>query len=215
MRRQHRRIPLKGDAVRVETIIETRAEIADLGMDGIGVKTPKRLMPGSPCMVTVGSNGSLMILRGTSVWERFAGWSISPHGHVDPLFSAGIHLDESHGNIMNSACGDTCNKTRTLRVHAPALTTLLSFTESLTVLNISYGGLLAESWNPMEPGTECSARLFLPDRPEPLKCMTKVTSCKPARNETEKKYHIGFEFFGMEPEQTERIKTFIRMLSAI
>ncbi len=215
MRRKHRRIPLKKDAIRVETVTETRAEISDLGMDGIGLKTSKRLMPGSRCMVTIGSNGSLMIVRGISVWERFAGWSISPRGHVDPLFSSGILLEEPRGNIMKKACGADSGKTRAVRVSAPALTALLSFTESLTLLNLSYGGLLAESWNPIESGTECSARLFLPDRPEPLKCMAKVTSCKAVRHETEKKYHIGFEFLDMEHEQTERIKTFVRIRSAI
>jgi|OpeIllAssembly_1097287.scaffolds.fasta_scaffold34902_4 hypothetical protein len=215
MRRKHKRIPLKGDTIRVETVTETPAEIADLGMDGIGIKTSKRLMPGSRCMVAIGSNGSLMIVRGISVWERFAGWSISPRGHVDPLFSAGIRLEESRWDIMTKACGGDCNKTRAVRVSARALTALLSFTESLTLLNLSYGGLLAESWNPMESGTECSARLFLPDRSEPVKCMAKVTSCKTVKHETEKKYHIGFEFLDLDREQTERIKTFIRIRSAI
>ena len=215
MRRKHRRIPLKGDAIRVETVTETCAEIADLGMNGIGIKTSKRLMPGSRCMVTIGSNGSLMIVRGVSVWERFAGWSISPWGHVDPLFSAGIRLEESRRDFMTKAGGGDCDKTRAVRVSARALTALLSFTESLILLNLSYGGLLAESWNPIDSGTECSARLFLPDRPEPVKCMAKVTSCKTAKHATEKKYHIGFEFLDLDPKQTDRIRTFVRIRSAI
>ncbi len=215
MRRKHRRISLKGDDIRVETITETRAEIADLGIDGIGIKASKRLKPGSRCMVTIGSNGSLMIVRGISVWERFAGWSVSPRGHVDPLFSAGIRLEESRGDFMTKTCGRDSGKTRAVRVAAPALTALLSFTESLTILNLSYGGLLAESWNPIASGTECTARLFLPDRPEPVKCMAKVTSCETIKHETQRKYHIGFEFLDMDPKQTERIKTFIRIRSAI
>ena len=215
MRRKHRRIPLKGDAIRVETVTETRAEIADLGMDGMGIKAPKRLKPGSRCMVTIGSNGSLMIVRGISVWERFSGWSVSPRGHLDPLFSAGIRLEESRGDLIKKTCGSDSGKSRAVRVSAPSLTALLSFTESLTLLNLSYGGLLAESWNPIEAGTECSARLFLPDRPEPVKCMAKVTSCETVRLEEEKKYHVGFEFLDMDPEQIKRIRTFIRIRSAI
>ncbi len=215
MRRKHKRISLKGDAIRVETITETHAEIADLGMNGIGIKASKRLIPGSKCMVTIGSNGSLMIVRGISVWERFAGWSITPRGHRDPLYSAGIQFEESRGDLMKKTCGSESGKTRAVRVSAPALSALLSFTESLTLLNLSYGGLLAESWNPIASGTECTARLFLPDQAEPVKCMTKVTSCKTVLHGTERKYHIGFEFIDITPEQAERIKSFIRVRSAI
>jgi hypothetical protein len=215
MRRKHKRIPLKGDAIRVETITETCAEIADLGLDGIGIKTSKRLMPGSRCMVTISRNGSIMIVRGISVWERFAGWSISPRGHIYPLFSAGIRLEESRRDIMSKTCGEEYDKTRAVRVSPRTLTALLSFTESLTLLNLSFGGLLAESWNPIESGTECSARLFLPDHSEPVKCMARVTSCRTAMHATEKKYHIGFEFLDLDPKQTDRIRTFVRTRSAI
>ena len=215
MRRKFKRISLKGDSVRAETVTETKAQIADLSMEGIGIKSPKRLVPGSNCMVTIGNNGSLMVLRGTTVWERFSGWSMGPRGHVDPLFSAGIHLDESHGALMTKACGGDCDKTRTVRIQAPNMNILLSFAEALTVLNISFGGLLAESWNPMEEGTESDTRIFLPDRPDPLKCLVRVTSCKTIKQEAEKKYHIGFEFVGLDAEQTERLRSFIRIRSAI
>lgn len=215
MRRRFKRISLKGDSVRAETVTETKAQIADLSMGGIGIKSPKRLVPGSNCMVTIGNNGSLMVLRGTTVWERFSGWSMGQRGHADPLFSAGIHLDESRSDLMAKACGGDCDKTRTLRVQAPNMNILLSFAETLTVLNISFGGLLAESWNPMDVGTESDTRIFLPDRPEPLKCLVRVTSCKTVKHETEKKYHIGFEFVNLDAEQAERIKTFIRIRSAI
>jgi hypothetical protein len=156
-----------------------------------------------------------MVLKGKTVWERFSGWSMGPRGHADPLFSAGIHLDESRSDLMAKACDGDCDKGRTLRVQAPNMNILLSFAESLTILNISFGGLLAESWNPMEEGKESDTRIFLPDRPEPLKCLVRVTSCKTVKHEAEKKYHIGFEFIDLDTEQTERIKTFISIRSTI
>jgi c-di-GMP-binding flagellar brake protein YcgR len=215
MRRKYRRIPLKGDEIRAETVTETSAQVADLSMGGLGVKAAKRLMPGRPCMITMGANGSLMILRGTTVWERFAGWSVTPRGHKDPLYSAGIRLEESRRDMMSQALGAECDRTRAVRVQAPDLKVLLSFTESLTVLNLSFGGLLAESWNPMEPGTESSTRIFLPDLPEPVKCLARVTSCEPVKSGAGKKYHIGFEFVDMDPAQTERLRTFVIIRSAI
>jgi len=215
MRRRYKRISLKGVHIRAETVEETTAQLADLSNEGIGVKSPRRLTPGCPCMISIGTNGSLMILRGTTVWERFAGWSMDPRGHAGPLFSAGIRLDEPRSDVMTKTCGCGADKTRALRVYAPDIKILLSFTESLTVLNISYGGLLAESWNPMEPRTEHDTRLFLPDRPEPLKCLVRAASCQSVKHEGERKYHIGFEFIDLNNEQTERIKSFIRVRSAI
>jgi hypothetical protein len=116
---------------------------------------------------------------------------------------------------MARACGGDCDKTRALRVQTPNMNILLSFAEALTVLNISFGGLLAESWNPMTEGTETDTRIFLPDRPDPLKCLVRVSSCTAFKHETEKKYHIGFEFVGLDAEQTERLRTFISIRSAI
>ena len=215
MRRKHSRIPLKGEAIRAETVSEISAQVADLSMDGLGVKTSKRLMPGRPCMITIGANGSVMILRGTTVWERFAGWSVSPRRHRDPLYSAGIRLEEPRRDMVSRALGGESDRTRAVRVYAPDLKVLLSFTEALAVLNLSYGGLLAESWNPMEPGTESSTRIFLPDLPEPVKCLARVTSCEPVKTEAGRKYHIGFEFVDMDPAQTERLKSFIILRSSI
>ncbi|NJD54863.1 MAG: PilZ domain-containing protein [Nitrospirae bacterium] len=215
MRRRYKRISMKGIHVRVETVSETKAELSDLSNEGIGLKSPMRLTPGCPCMVSIGTNGSLMILRGTTVWERFAGWSMGPRGQAGPLFSAGIRLDEPHNNIMSTACVAGNGRTRPVRIYAPDMKILLSFTESLTVLNISYGGLLAESWNPLEPGTENDTRLFLPDRPEPFKCLMRVTSCQSVKHDGDRKYHIGFEFVDLDREQAERIRAFIRVRSAV
>jgi len=92
MRRKHKRVPIRKAEARAETVIEAQAQVSDLSMLGIGVKTPKRLKSGSTCLVSINSNDSLMILRGTAVWERFAGWSVKPGGQADPLFSAGIRL---------------------------------------------------------------------------------------------------------------------------
>jgi len=215
-RRQYKRIPLKGDEIRVEVMTETSAQVTDLSKTGIGVKVSMRLRPGSPCTVRIGSNGSLMVLQGTSLWERFAGWSANPRGQVDTLFFAGIRLDDERQDLMTLACGEEYESTRTVRVKASDMTARLSYAESLTAINLSYKGLLAESWNTMEPGSERIARIFLPDNPnKPVKCMIRVTSCKPVKHESEKKYHLGFEFVTMDDEQAERLKTFILMLSAL
>ncbi len=215
MRRQHKRIPIRKRDVRLEAVAETTARVSDLSMDGVGISANRRLMPGTPCMLTIGANGSAVILRGTAVWERFSGWSLIRPGQADPLFAAGIRLAEPRKDIMSRACGADCSTTRALRVYSPDLTVLLSFTERLTVLNLSYGGLLAESWNPMDIGSEHATRLFLPDDSEPVRCMLRVTSCEALRQETDRKYHIGFEFTGLDHEQTERVKKFVLFLSAV
>jgi len=92
---------------------------------------------------------------------------------------------------------------------------LLSYAESLRVMTLGCGGLFAESLNPLEPGTERILRLFLPDSQEPIKCMARVTSCSAVKSESEKKYHIGFEFVAMDDAQADRLNGFILMLSAI
>jgi hypothetical protein len=214
-RRQYKRILLKGDEIRVEIMTETSAQVTDLSKLGIGVKASMRLRPGSPCTVTIGSNGSLVVLQGTLLWERFGGWSANPRGQVDTLFFAGIRLDDERHDLMIRACGGECDSARTVRVKASGMTARLSYAESLAAINLSYKGLLAESLNTMESGTERIARLFLPDSPEPIKCITRVTSCKPVKYGSEKKYHIGFEFVTMDEAQAERLKTFILLLSAI
>ena len=211
MRRQDKRIPLRGDEIRVEMMTETTAQMTDLSSHGIRVKTSKRLRPGSPCTVTLGRNGSLLVLQGKSVWEKFAGWAATPGGKVDALFFSGIRLDDEHQDLMELACDGS----NAVRVKASDMTVRLSNTESLTVLNLSYGGVLTIALNPLEPGTERIIRLFLPDSSDPIKCMTRVTSCKPVRHESEKLYNIGFEFIAMDDAQAERLKIFTLMLSAI
>lgn len=214
-RRQHKRIPLKGDKIRVEIMTETKAKVSDLSNLGIGVKAPKRLRPGSPCTVTIRRNGSLMILQGTALWERSAGWSVKQGGNVDAIFSAGIRFDEAPADLMARACGGECDSERAVRVRPSGLTVLLSYAESLNVIKLSYGGLLAESLNPMKYGDENSVRLFLPGSPEPIKCMGRVTSCEPVKHELEKKYYVGLEFVAMDDAQAEQLKAYILMRSAI
>jgi len=215
MRRKHKRVPIRKAEARAETVIEAQAQVSDLSMLGIGVKTPKRLQSGSTCLVSINSNDSLMILRGTAVWERFAGWSVKPGGQADPLFSAGIRFDDPHQTLMEQVGGEVCNAARAARINTSGLTVLLSFAESLTIINLSYGGLLAESWNPMETGAECSIRIFLPSSHEPIRCVAKVASCDSVKGKSEKTYHIGFEFISMDEAPSERLREFIRMRSAI
>ena len=215
MRRQYKRIPLRGDEIRVEMMTETSAQLTDLGKHGIGLKAPKRLKLGNPCTVTVGNNGSPVILHGTSVWERFAGWVANPRGQADAFFFAGIRFDDERRDLMTRVCGDNCDDVRTVRINASATTVRLSYAEAFKVLNLSCGGLFAESLNPLKPGTEIILRIFLPDNQEPIKCIAKGTSCRPVKSEPEKKYHIGFEFTAMDDAQADRLKGFILMLSAL
>ena len=215
MRRQYKRIPLRGDEVRVEMMIETSAQLIDLGRHGIGLKAPKRLRPGSPCTVTVGNNGSPVTLNGTSVWERFAGWVANARGQADAFFFAGIRLDDERQDLLTRVCGDNFDDVRTVRMNASDTTVRLSYAEAFTVLTLSCGGLFAESLNPLETGTERILRIFLSDNQEPIKCIAKGTSCRPVKSESEKKYHIGFEFIAMDDAQAERLKGFILMLSGI
>jgi hypothetical protein len=163
----------------------------------------------------ISNNGSLLVLQGKSVWEKFAGWAARPGGQVDDLFYSGIRLDDEHQDLMTWACEGAGDCGKTVRVKASDMTVRLSNTESLKVLNLSNGGVLAEALNPLEPGVERIIRLFLPDSSDPVKCMTRVTSCKSVLHESEKLYHVGFEFIAMDDFQTERLKVFILRLSAI
>lgn len=214
MRRQYKRIPVEGDEIRLEIMTEIRARVSDLGMLGMGVKLPKRLRPGSTCTVRIGSNGSFVFLQGTLVWEQFSGLEVNPHGEVDSLFSAGIRLIDAPGDFMKRAGGEDSGSLRAIRVKTSDLTVLLSYPESLTILTISYGGLLAESWNPMVLDTENIARLFMPDSTEPVKCVVRVTTCKPVKHGTEKKYHVGFQFVAMDDARAELIRAFVRKRSS-
>lgn len=215
MRRQYKRIPLRGDEIRVEMMTETSAQLTDLGRHGIGLKAPKRLRPGSPCTVTIGNNGSPLILNGTSVWERFAGWVANPRGQADAFFFAGIRFNDEHQDLMTRVCGDNCDDVRTIRMIVSDTTVLLSYAEAFTALTLSCGGLFAESLNPQEPGIERILRIFLSDNQVPINCIAKGTSCRPVKDDSEKKYHIGFEFLAMADVQAERLKGFILMRSAI
>ena len=71
MRRQYKRIPCKGDEIRVEIVTEIEGQVSDLSRQGIGVKAPKRVMPGTHCTVNISTDGSAVSLSGTSVWERY------------------------------------------------------------------------------------------------------------------------------------------------
>jgi Tfp pilus assembly protein PilZ len=215
MRRQYKRIPCKGDEIRVEVVTEIEAQVSDVSRQGIGVKAPKRITPGTPCTVTIGTDGSLVNLRGTSVWERFAGYSINPHGDFDSLFSAGIRLEEAPENLMTRICAGDLAGAEAVRVKPSNLNVVLIYTESLTVINLSYGGLLAESWNSWEYGADIIARLFLPDCPKPIKCLGRVTSCQPVNHGPEKKYHVGFELVSMDDEHARLLKAFVQMRSVV
>lgn len=216
MRRQYKRIPCKSDEIRVEIVTEIEAQVSDVSRQGIGVKAPKRVIAGTPCTVTIGTDGSLVSLRGTSVWERFAGYSINSRGDVDSLFSAGIRLEEAPESLMTHICpGRGFVGAEAVRVKPTSLNVFLIYTESLPVINLSYGGLLAESWNSWEYGTDIIARLFLPDCPKPIKCLGRVTSCQPVNHGAEKKYHVGFELVAMDEEHTRQLKAFIQMRSVM
>ncbi|MDH4231058.1 MAG: PilZ domain-containing protein [Nitrospirota bacterium] len=215
MRRQYKRIPCKGDGIRVEIVTETEAQVSDISRQGIGVKAPKRVMPGTPCTVTIGTDGSLVSLRGKSVWERFAGYSINSHGDFDGLFSAGIRLEEAPEDLMTSICSGGCAGAEAVRVKPSRMNVFLIYTESLPVINLSYGGLLTESWNSWEYGTEIIARLFLPDSHGPVKCLGRVTSCQQVNHGAEKKYHVGFEIIAMDDGHARLLRAFIQMRSVM
>ncbi|RPI37336.1 MAG: hypothetical protein EHM54_03415 [Nitrospiraceae bacterium] len=215
MRRQYRRVSCRDDEIRVEIANETKAQVSDLSRCGIGLKASKRVRPGTPCMVTIGSNGSLMSLQGTSLWERFAGWSINPVGNADAFFSAGIRFEEAREDLMTRFFSGGAEDAGAIRIKVSDLTVLLSYAESLKVINLCYGGVLAESWNPWEYGTESIVRLFLPGTLEPIKCVGRVASCRPVRHESERKYHVGFELAAMDEEHAGQFKAFVQMRSVI
>jgi len=215
MRRQYKRIPCKDAEIRVEIVTEVEAQVSDVSRQGIGVKAPKRVIPGTPCSITIGTDGSLASLRGTSVWERFAGHSINPHGDFDSLFSVGIRLEEAPENLMTRICTGDLAGAEAVRVKPSSLNVLLIYTESLAVINLSYGGLLAESWNSWEYGADIIARLVLPDYPKPIKCLGRVASCQPVSHGAEKKYHVGFELVAMDDEHARLLKAFVQMRSVI
>lgn len=215
MRRQYRRVSCRDDKIRVEIAKEIKARVSDLSRRGIGLKAPARVSPGTPCTVTIGSNGSLLMLQGTSLWERFAEWSVNPGGNVDALFSSGIRFEEAHEDLMTRFFSGGSDDAGAVRVKVSDLTVLLSYAESLKVINLCYGGVLAESWNPWEYGTESIVRLFLPDMIEPIKCVGRVASCRPVRHESERKYHVGFELAAMDEEHAGQFKSFVQMRSVI
>jgi len=215
MRRQYKRITLKSDKVRAVMMTETTAQVADLSSSGIRVKAARRLRPGSPCTVTVADKSSFLVLRGTLVWEKFAGWAAKPGGQTDALFFSGIQFDNDHQDLMTRTCGGASGNSKAVRVKASNIAVQLGNAETLAIINLSYGGVLAEALNPLEPGTESIIRLFLPGSAEPVKCMTRVASCKPVLRESGKLYHIGFEFIAMDDSQAERLKNFTLMLSAV
>ena len=215
MRRQYKRISCTGDKIRVEIAKEIKARVSDLSRRGIGLKAPARVSPGTPCTVTIGSNGSLMMLRGTSLWERFAEWSVNPCGNVDALFSAGIRFEEAREDLMTRFLSGGADDAGAVRVKVSDLTVLLSYAESLKVINLCYGGVLAESWNPWEYGTESIVRLFLPGALEPIKCVGRVASCRPVRHEAARKYRVGLELVAMDEEHAGQLKAFIQMRSVI
>ena len=100
-RRQHKRYKVLTRGMKGEMISAKNVELIDISINGISLKTDKRLSPGSSYILKLKYEDKIISLKSTVAWSVLSELGKNPDGDSIPLYTAGMEFTSIPKEMIN------------------------------------------------------------------------------------------------------------------
>lgn len=196
-------------------------EIMNMSMGGVALRADHRLNIGGEYSLKLQLQDRSVQIKGIVVWSVLTGFRKGSSQENTPEYSAGLRFKD----VMTSALSDLISfidenklvnehRLTGMRFHVniPGGKATLDFPQSFKVKLISQGGMLIETERDMDLEGTCPMEIW-PSGENPIHFVGRVASHLEVLDETPPHYELGIEFVAINPEDAERLKSYVASLA--
>jgi Tfp pilus assembly protein PilZ len=197
-----------------------KAEIIDISLGGVALRTDRKLNIGKECLITLGYHGTRSSVKGIVVRSELSGIEETAGGESVTVYSVGFYFKEESADKIKGFL-DAIEESK--KVEVPAVPhwrhryvrfcittpgeTVLSFPAQFSVKEISQIGVIIQTEQPMKLDSVLLMELSI-NACDPVSFMGRVVSCRTTQDKNRGSHDIGVEF----SELTDRDKMLLLQL---
>jgi len=100
-RRRYKRYKVDVMEMNGKVLLAKSLKILDISIDGICLKTEKRLNVGGEYTLKMEGKGKVLTVKGTVAWASLSGNSVDSYGNIIPVYKAGMKFVDISKEKMN------------------------------------------------------------------------------------------------------------------
>jgi c-di-GMP-binding flagellar brake protein YcgR len=213
------------------SVFAKAARILDMSVGGVLVNTGIKLNKGKKCILRVREEGSVLDLESVVVWSSLYENPEASGSDLVPPYKTGLKFTdisratakkitrfiESHAQaidrqeVQTKLSGYRMNVR--VQIQAPEKIMLI-FHEGFRIKNLSLGGMLTESNEPLDVGETLLLKI-LRSRTNTINVLGKVTSCIEVKEHESQHYDIGIAFIKMSRKDKELLRELMCLLETM
>ena len=231
-RRRYKRYKVDIMEMNGKVLLAKSLKILDISIDGICLKTEKRLDVGGEYTLKMEGKGKVLTVKGTVAWALLSGNSVDSYGNIIPVYKAGMKFvdvsKEKMNEIVNFIEEHKRDIDKLVDLYSPSGRRLyvriciqdpenavLNYQGSYKVKSISLGGMLIESEHPLEIESKFPMEIKTLTENSYIKFLGRVASCLLIKNKDIEHYDIGIEFIEMSEKDGEILVELIRVIDTV
>jgi c-di-GMP-binding flagellar brake protein YcgR len=230
-RRQYQRVTADILDMHGKRVFAKAVRILDMSVGGVLLNIHTKLNTGKKCILRTTEKEKVLNLESIVVWSSPDESAIAGGGDSAPAYKTGlrfinmskkkmleiINFIESHSQavdkrvVKNNLCGYRMN----VRVHIQdPEKTMLIFHEGFRIKNLSLGGMLIESEDPLHTGDTVTMKIIRSETTS-IHVIGKVASCIMVKENDRDHYDMGIAFLKMTEKDRELLRELICLLETM
>jgi hypothetical protein len=231
-RRRYKRYKVDIMEMSSKVVLAKSLKIVDISIDGICLKTEKRLDVGGEYTLKMEGKGKVLTVKGTVAWALLSGNWVDSYGNIVPEYKAGMKFvdvsKEKINEIVNFMEEHKRDIDKLVDLYSPSGRRLyvrisiedpekavLNYQGSYKVKSISLGGMLIESEHSMEIESKFPMEIRTLTENSYIKFLGRVASCLLTKNKNIEFYDVGIEFVEMSEKDREILVELIRVIDTV
>lgn len=227
-RRRHKRFSVGIREIGGKMVLAEYVKILNISIGGVAFKADRRLNMGHEYTLKILGKGKELTVKGIVVRSLLSESVGDARGNVVPIYTAGMKFtdvtDEKLRDVaafIENHLGDidkqvdlfsSSGRRLYVRVRMENLEkSILKFSESYRVKDISLGGMRIESEYSLEIESTLPLELVLGED-KAFRFSGRVVSCNQVRDKDPEQYEVGIEFLDMSEEEKTELTEFLNSL---
>lgn len=228
-RRRYKRYKTDVMEMSGKVVLAKSLKILDIGIDGICLKTEKRLNIGSEYTLKMKGKEKTLTVKGAVAWALLSENSVDSYGNIVPIYKAGmkfadvskekineiVNFIEEHRRDVDKLIDLYSLSGRRLYVRISIEDpekAVLNYRGSYKIKSLSFGGMLIESEYPLEIESRFPMKVKTLTENSYIKFLGRVASCLLIKNNYIEHYDIGIEFIEMLQKDRKRLAELIGVI---
>jgi c-di-GMP-binding flagellar brake protein YcgR len=197
-----------------KVVLAKSLKIVDISIDGICLKTEKRLNIGGEYTLKMDGKKKTLVVKGTVAWALLSENSVDSYGNIIPVYKAGMKFVDVSKEKINEIVNFIEEYRRDIDklINLYSLSgrrlyvrisiedpekAILNYQGSYKVKSLSLGGMLIESEHPLEIESRFPMKVKTLTENSYIKFLGRVASCLLIKDDGIEHYDIGIEFIEM------------------